>query len=107
MILSDGGGEEGPPHQFLVRATFSSFSRPNHLEILVLWLLSVKKFLIIYDKTIFFNLATLGLKLWIDWSIAMIASCWNLQTHENDVKFYLGKTYISPASVMANLRDIK
>ena len=40
-------------------------------------------------------------------SIAMIASCWNLQTHENDVKLYLGKTLISSASVMANLRDIK
>ena len=30
------GGEEGQPQQFLVRATFSSFSRPSHLEILVL-----------------------------------------------------------------------
>ena len=29
-------GEEGQPQQFLVRATFSSFSRPSHLEILVL-----------------------------------------------------------------------
>jgi len=25
------GGEEGLPQQFLVRATFSSFSRPSHL----------------------------------------------------------------------------
>ena len=29
-------GEEGQPQQFLVRATFSPFSRPSHLEILVL-----------------------------------------------------------------------
>jgi len=29
-------GEEGQTQQLLVRATFSSFSRPNHLEILVL-----------------------------------------------------------------------
>ena len=29
-------GEEGQPHQSLVRTTFSSFSRPNHLKILVL-----------------------------------------------------------------------
>jgi len=29
------GGEENQPQQFLVRATFSSFSRPSHLEILV------------------------------------------------------------------------
>ena len=37
----------------------------------------------------------------------MITSCWNLLTHENDVKLYLGKTEISSVSVMANLRDIK
>ena len=30
-------GEEGKPQQFLVRATFSSVSRPSHLEILVLY----------------------------------------------------------------------
>jgi len=29
-------GEEGQPQHFLIRATFSSFSRPNHLKILVL-----------------------------------------------------------------------
>ena len=29
-------GEEGQSQQFLVPATFSSFSRPSHLEILVL-----------------------------------------------------------------------
>ena len=29
-------GEEGQPHQSLVRTTFSLFSRPNHIEILVL-----------------------------------------------------------------------
>ena len=31
-------GEEGQPQQFLARATFSSFYRPSHLEILVLWI---------------------------------------------------------------------
>ena len=46
-------GEEGQPHQSLVRATFSSFSRPSHLEILVLRLLCVLKFPILEDKTIF------------------------------------------------------
>ena len=46
-------GEEDQPEQLLVRATFSSFSRPNHLKILVLRLLSVEKFLILEDKTIF------------------------------------------------------
>ena len=30
------GGEEGQPQQFLVRATFSSFSHPSHTKILVL-----------------------------------------------------------------------
>jgi len=34
-----GRGEEGQPQQFLVRAAFSSFSRPSHLEILVLSIL--------------------------------------------------------------------
>ena len=32
-------GEEGQLHQSLVRTTFSSFSRPNHIEILVLSIL--------------------------------------------------------------------
>ena len=36
-----GGGEEGQPHQSLVRTTFSSFSRPNHIEILVLSILYI------------------------------------------------------------------
>jgi len=48
-----GRGEEGQPQQFLVRATFSSFSRPSHLGILVLRLFCVKKFAILEDKTIF------------------------------------------------------
>ena len=51
----NGRGEEGQPQQFLVRATFSSFSRPSHLEILVLWLSWVLKFLILEEKTIFFK----------------------------------------------------
>ena len=52
-------GEEGQPQQFLVRDTFSSFSRPSHLGILVLWLFCVNKFSILEDKTIF-------LKMWMD-----------------------------------------
>ena len=48
-----GLGEEGQTQQFLVRATFSSFSSSNHLEILVLRLLCVEKFLILEEKTIF------------------------------------------------------
>ena len=47
------GPEEGQPQHCLVRATFSSFSRPSHLEILVLRLLCVWKFLIFEYKTIF------------------------------------------------------
>ena len=50
---SVNGGEEGQPQKFLVRATFSSFSRPSHLGILVLRLFCVKKFPILEDKTIF------------------------------------------------------
>ena len=47
------GGEEGQPQKLLVRASFSSFDRPNHFEILILRLLCVEKFLILEDKTIF------------------------------------------------------
>jgi len=47
-------GEEGQPQQFLVRATFSSFSRPSHLEILVLPIYFFKC-LILQDKTIFWE----------------------------------------------------
>ena len=47
------GGEEGQPHQSLVRTTFSSFSRPKHLGILVLRIFCVEKFPILEDKTIF------------------------------------------------------
>ena len=52
----------------------------------------VLKFLYLIDKIFFFNLATLGYKIWINQSIAMITLFWNLQTDENDVKLYLGKT---------------
>ena len=45
--------EECQSQQFLVRATFSSFSRPSHLGILVLRLFCVLKFPILEDKTIF------------------------------------------------------
>ena len=46
-------GEEGQPQQFLVRAIFSFSCLVAHLEILVLRLLSVFKFLNLEDKTIF------------------------------------------------------
>ena len=48
------GGEEGQAQQFIVRATFSLFSRPSHLGILVLRILCVLKFPILDYKTIFF-----------------------------------------------------
>ena len=35
-VLEGEESEEGLPQQFVVRATFSSFSCPSHLEILVL-----------------------------------------------------------------------
>ena len=54
-LTTDEQGRKGQPQQFLVRATFSSFSRPSHLEILVLRLFCVLKFLILEDKTIFFK----------------------------------------------------
>ena len=59
----------------MARATFSSFSHPSHLEILVFRLLCVFKFLILEDKAIFKNQAILGHKIWIDLSIAMLTSC--------------------------------
>ena len=60
-------GEEGQLQQFFFRATFSSFSRPSHLEILVLWLLCVLKFLILEDIKLFFKyLATFGHRIWMD-----------------------------------------
>ena len=98
----------GEPQQFLVRATFYPFSRPSQLGILVLRLLCVLKFTILEDKTIFKKSGHVrawnmdGIK-----SIVKITLCWNLQTHENDVKLYLGKTQISSASVMANHHDNK
>ena len=55
-------GEEGQPHQSLVRTTFSSFSRPNQIEILdlsILFFLSVRSLKI---NTFFKNMATLGHK---------------------------------------------
>ena len=53
ISLTQERGEEGQPQQFLVRATFSSFSRLSHLRILVLRLFCVKKFAVLEDKTIF------------------------------------------------------
>ena len=48
------------------RKSSTTISRPSHLEILVLRFLCVLKFLILEDKTIFFKLATVGHKKWID-----------------------------------------
>ena len=59
-------GEKGQPHQFLVRTTFSSFSRPNHIEILflsILFFLSVRSLKI---NAFFKNMATLGHKTWLE-----------------------------------------
>ena len=61
-LMFIGRGEEGQPHQSLVRTTFLSFSRPNHIEILflsILFFLSVRSLKI---NTFFKNMATLGHK---------------------------------------------
>ena len=72
-------GEEGLPQLFLARATSKSSSFDT-----------VFKSFQFSKKIIFFlNLATLGHKIWMDWSIAMIASCWNLQ---NPWELFSGKT---------------
>ena len=62
------GGEEGQPHQSLVRTTFSSFSRPKHLGILESFdYFVLKSFQNSWRyKTIFKNLASLGHKIWMD-----------------------------------------
>ena len=52
-MSADFRGEEGQPQQLLIQAPFSSFSRPSHLEILVLRLLCIENFLILEDETIF------------------------------------------------------
>ena len=59
-------GEEGQPHQSLVRTTFSSFSRPNHIEILVLSILFFLSVRSLKIYTFFKNLATLGHKTWLE-----------------------------------------
>ena len=61
-MASGFGGEEGQTQQLLVRATFSSFSHPNHLEIRVLRLFCVKSYQFLKIELFFFNLATLGHK---------------------------------------------
>ena len=55
--------EEGPPQQFLVRATFSSFSSPSHLGILVHRLLCV---FLIWSQHIAYNMDRNWHKIWID-----------------------------------------
>ena len=60
------GGEEGQPHQSLVRTTFSSFSRPNHIEILVLSILFFLSVRYLKINTFFKNMATLGHKTWLE-----------------------------------------
>ena len=56
-------GEEGQPQQYLVRARFSSFTRPSHLEILVLTILFLLNVHILQIKIYFENLAMLGEKI--------------------------------------------
>ena len=85
-IINRWGGET-PARQFLVQATFSSSTRPSQLEILVLPILfffSVQSLKINY----FFNLATLGHKILLNFSIALISAYWNLRIHENAAKLY-------------------
>ena len=53
-------GEEGQPHQSLVRTTFSSFSRPNHIKSLVLSILFFSSVRSLKINTFFKNMATLG-----------------------------------------------
>ena len=55
-------GEEGQPHQSLVRTTFSPFSRPNYLELLVLSILFFLSVRSLKINTFFKNMATLGHK---------------------------------------------
>ena len=57
-----GRGEEGQPHQSVVPATFSSFSSPSHLEILVLSILFFKSVSSSQIKLFLKNRATLGHK---------------------------------------------
>ena len=59
------GEEEGLLQQFLARATFSPFSRPSHLGILV----QFSKI-----KLFFKNLAMLWHKIWIDNDYIMLES---------------------------------
>ena len=61
-----GRGEEGQPHHTLVRTTFSSFSRPNHLEILVLSILFFLSVRSLKINSFFKNMATLGHKTWLE-----------------------------------------
>ena len=51
-------GEEGQPHQSLVRTTFSSFSRPKHIEILVLSILLFLSVRSLKINTFFKNIAS-------------------------------------------------
>ena len=67
-------GEEGQPHQSLVRTTFSSFSRPNHIEILVLSILFFLSVRFLKINTFFKNLATLGHR-------------WNIKFSQLNVRF--------------------
>ena len=57
-------GEEVKPQQYLVRARFSSFTRPSHLEILDLTILFLLNVHILQIKIYFGNLPTLGKKIW-------------------------------------------
>ena len=74
--------EPHSPH-FLDRTTSKSSSFDCNV---------LKSYLFLKIKLILTNLATLGHRIWMDSSIAMINSCLNLKRHENDVKLYLGKT---------------
>ena len=69
ISLTQERGEEGQPQQFLVRATFSSFSRPSHLKILVLPIISFLNVQPLQIQIIFENLALLGQNYYIKFSL--------------------------------------
>ena len=75
-------GEEGQPHQSLVRTTFSSFSRPNHIVLSILFFLSVRSLKI---NTFFKNMATLGHRWNIKFSQLNFRFVWKWKCSINDV----------------------
>ena len=84
-ILELQWGEEGQPQQFLVRATFSSFSRPSYLKILVLSKIFFKRLILAKIRIFIFNLPTLGNKWNIEFSLTNFKFVKKLIYSQNDV----------------------